>query len=365
MTILPFPRNKPVSSEVETTAEHIVLQPIVEAQATPRPTTVDDTWLSREYDQLAEEQLPLWKAEGLSQSRTLLAEADSLEPHASTERRIRDVQSQALDSACHAFTATNALAPYRRRKGGAPVMHWATKGTLLFADSVGISSALIWLGEEPMLAVMTSMGAATATVVAGSIGADLRHQHDKARRVVENPEDLDPPLRPFAHLFRPEPQRNRLMKLAGGIASAIAVTVATGIFALRSVVDEPMVGMVFGGIAAAIAAASFIESWAHADDIADHIDAARSSYQREQRSLQKLSRNGALRRHRHAASEAASIQAEYEARGEAAARRMTALKWGIYRRNPAVLGHGEASPTITPKQVGRVQRSSSESRMNA
>jgi hypothetical protein len=37
---------------------------------------------------------------------------------------------------------------------------------------------------------------------------------------------------------------------------------------------------------------------------------------------------------------ARSIQAEYQLRGQAAAKRVKSLGWRVQRRNPQVLGHG-------------------------
>lgn len=137
------------------------------------------------------------------------------------------------------------------------------------------------------------------------------------------------------------------------VSGAVAGTVACAIFALRASIEDPLVGLVFGGIAAAIAAASWIESFCYADAVADLIDNAEADHTRETARHQKLAASSALKGREQALAMSASIQTERDHRGTAAGHHMQALHYGILRRNPQMAGNG---PSAEPTVIGQTAR---------
>ena len=124
------------------------------------------------------------------------------------------------------------------------------------------------------------------------------------------------------------------------VALAIVLLLGLSVLALRAAI-EGLAGVVFGGLAMATALASFVNCWSFADDVADVIETS------GKRLLEALSlHRDARRTHRtisadaHAA-EAASIQSEYEMRGQAKALESAPLSTrgtGAIRRCSAMSG---------------------------
>lgn len=341
----------------EAVAEEIRLQRIDETAALPRPHDVVETWVEREYDELEAEQSPLWDAEGVSSSRPTQAEAAGLSiAAAGAKRRLEGNEALLQGAESRVLTTTNALAPFRRRPTKAAVWHYLTKSALFSGDTVGISSAAILLGELPLLAVLMSISAAAATITAGLTGAEVRDIRSRKRRLAMA-DSLTDEQKAFRHLFSPEDEGVRIVKSVVGASLTTALLIAFGILALRSTVEDLLVGVVFGAIAAAIAIASFIESYKYADEIADVIDTVGRDYKRALSLHAKLSRDGSWKRHEELVTEAQSIADENRSRGAAAQDHVRALKWSILRRNPGVAGHGTSEPIV---KLGRTRRVASD-----
>jgi len=160
-------------------------------------------------------------------------------------------------------------------------------------------------------------------------------------------------LLPYRHLFEVSDRSWPYVKALLWVSASVAGTIACAIFALRASIEDPLVGLVFGGIAAAIAAASWIESFSYADAVADLIDNAEADYTREAAAHQKLAASAALRSHGEALATATSIQAEQAHRAQAAGHHMQALLYGILRRNPQTAGNG---PAAEPTAIGQTTR---------
>lgn len=341
------------ASAADALAEQIALQRVDEAGATPQPNSVAKLWVSPEYDELRSEQHRLNDALGVEQSREATVEAAGLAPTASTEQWLLDGQRVVVETVRAAYvTVLAVLTPYRRRPPKAKRWHLLAKAAFLVGDIAGIATAAIWLGEIPAIAVIMALSAAAATVTAGLSGAEVRDIRDCIRRAVLLP-DLPDALLPYRHLFEAPDRAWPYVKALLWVSASVAGMVACAIFALRASIEDPLVGLVFGGIAAAIAAASWIESFGYADAVADLIDNAEADYAREAERQQRLASSTALQRHGEALATATSIQAEQSHRGTAAGHHMQALLYGILRRNPQTAGNGPASE---PPAIGQTTR---------
>lgn len=341
------------ASAADALAEQIALLRVDEAGATPQPNSVGKLWVSSEYDELTAEQRELHTAAGVEQSRETDVEAAGLAPAASTAQWLLDGHRAVVNIVTSTYvTALAVLTPYRRRPTKAKPWHLMAKAAFLVGDIAGIATAAIWLGEIPAIAVIMALSAAAATVTAGISGAEVRDVRDRIRRAVKDA-DLPPELAPYRHLFEAPDRGWPYVKALLWVSGAVAGTVACAIFALRASLEDPLVGLVFGGIAAAIAAASWIESFCYADAVADLIDNAETDHAREATRHQKLAASLALQRRGEAIATSGSIQAEQAHRAAAAGHHMQALHYGILRRNPQTAGNGPASE---PTLIGQTAR---------
>lgn len=341
------------ASAADEVAEQIALQRVDEAGATPQPESVAKLWVSPEYNKLDAEQHELFGALGVEQSREATVEAAGLAPAASTDQWLLDGQRVVVETVRATYVMVlTVLTPYRRRPPKAKRWHLLAKAAFLVGDIAGIATAAIWLGEIPAIAVIMALSAAAATVTAGLSGSEVRDIRDCIRRAVVLP-NLPEALIPCRHLFEVPDRAWPYLKALLWVSGSVAGTIACAIFALRASIEDPLVGLVFGGIAAAIAAASWIESFCYADAIADLIDNAEADHARETAKHQKLAASAALQRHGEALATATSIQAEQSHRGDAAGHHMQALLYGILRRNPQTAGNG---PAPEPSVIGQTTR---------
>ncbi len=342
------------ANEAETRAEQIALSRIDEVAAVTRPANLGDTYVELESEALEDEQPPLFDAAGLEASRNPAKEAAGLASAASAAERLLDGHLPILQAAQDRSVATHdALASFRRRPPNTQKWHYLTKAGLIVGDVTTLAGSFIWLGEEPILAVVMAVSAATATVTAGLSGTEVRDVRNRQRRA-RSFEELTEKQQQFAHLFEAPDQGWPFVKALSWVSVSVAGTIAASIFALRSSLEDPLVGLVFGGIAAAIAAASWIESYMYADDIADLLDNTDAGYQRETYRHERLAGSTTWQRREEALVEAESITAEHAKRGEAARHHMRSLRFGILRRNPQVVGHGPAAMERTA--IGQTAR---------
>lgn len=340
------------AAQAEGRAEQIALPRIDEAAALARPASIGNTYAELENRELEDEQPELFSATGAEASRAPKVEAAGLTLAAEAGKRLVDGHLPVLDAAQRRYVeTTDALASFRRRPAKSKLWHYLAKGALLIGDVTGIAGAAIWMGEMPAIAVVMAVSAATATVAAGLSGTEVRDVRNRARRAraVEDSSEMQQ----YAHLFEAPDHGWPFVKALTWVSVAAAGTIATAIFALRSVVEDPIVGLVFGGIAVAIGAASWIESYMYADDIADLLDNANADYEREVARHERLAASAPWRRREEALAESASIVTEHEHRGSAARHHLTSLRFGILRRNPQVVGHGPAPDSTVIGQTPR------------
>ncbi|WP_415137464.1 hypothetical protein [Microbacterium sp.] len=340
-----------LQSEAE--AAEVALQRIDEAAAVPRPSSIGSTYLELEREELELEQPEQFTALGIETARPLRAEAAGLALAAEAGRRLLDGHLPILTAAEERLVATTVvLSPHRRRAPKAKRWHYLAKTAFLCGDLAGVASAAIWLGEYPEIAVVMAIAAAAATVTAGLSGAEVRDLRARERRA--RPLDtLTEQERPFAPLFTAPDTGWPFVKALLWVSGAVASMIAVSVFALRASIEDPLAGAVFGGIAMAVAAASWIESYMYADEAADLIETAEADYARALARHQQLAGASAWRHRETVLAEAESVTAEHDHRGEAARRHLRALRFGVLRRNPQVVGHGPAAEHTAIGQTTR------------
>lgn len=329
-----------VAGDAAAAAEHITLQAADAASAVPRPKEVAHLWAEVEYDDLTSEQVALWESTAASETRRPGVARAGLELHATELAHAVTGSRELLDQSRMRLQQTlAALSSLRRRAVGSKRWYQLAKGLIFVGDLAGFAAAAMWLGEPPFIAITLAASAAVATVVAGLVGteySDMRRRKLRERA----PEDLTPEERPFAHLFTGTDSGAQIVKRVLLLSLATALTVGVGIGALRAAVDDPLVGVIFAGIAFAVAGGSFLVSYAGADEVADLIDLHQADYDTQQQNHLKLAADTSWQAWAEHSAEEASLREEFTARGDAATRQVQALKWRILRGNPSIAGHG-------------------------
>lgn len=340
-----------IAGENDALADGLLLPQAPDASALARPGMVDKLWVEREYTELEAEQDPAWAAAGREAARVAQVSAAGQQLAAASARSVVEGDLLVLQAAREfLLDAQVALAPYRRRGYGSKIWYQLAKAGFVLGDLAGFASAAIWLGEEIPLAITLAVSAATATVAAGFIGAevkDVRGREQRARPL----EELNERECRFPNLFTRPTSGGRVLGWVAKISAGTAGMIGLGIGTLRAVVDDPLVGIVFGGIALAVAGGSFLVSYAGADEVADLIDQTEHDYKKAYTRHLALASSPVWRQHARSLAEAESLLAEHELRGRAAGDHLRALKWRVLRQNPHVAGHGTAASS-----VGRITR---------
>ena len=282
-----------------------------------------------ELDAFGREQAPLWEAEGLAESRDSFVEYRSLRsPHRSLRRVVASDMQLVRGAQQRLLGTSETLAPFVRRRPEQKLWYYSRTGLLLLGDVAGQAGAQIYYGEVPELALIQSLAAGASVVTAGLLGAEIKQLRSAAGEALGADRS---PGRP-------------LLMCAGAVGTLISL----GIFGLRTAVEDPLAGMVYGALAAGVAIASFISSYAYADPAADAIDAAERAYAKAVKRQLALAGHPGRRSADAAAAMVASIREEHVARGVAAEVAHEGLKHRVLRRNPGIAGH---SPAGQPEPV--------------
>lgn len=346
MPTIPFLARKRSARPVRPSAgaapqpEGVRLIPVESASATVRPDVIGTTYLESAHDASAVEQEHLFTAEGEVASRAEAATAKSLAyVVGETKSSVTRAKSAAEKAAARHEQVREQLGPYVRRKATSSRGYMLRTTALILGDITGLSGAGIALGEHPVLAVAQAISAGTATVTAGLAATQLRHAQQAAERQTD---DLPDALTPYRHLFTGPAKNARLHAVVYLVGALIVLLVSVGIFALRTTIEGPISGLTFGGLAAAIALASFINSWHHADAVADLVESAHNEALRDDRRHRRLASTKMIRRAEHAGAQEKSIVSEHHHRGLAAAAHIEADKYRALMASPDVVGHGPA-----------------------
>jgi len=304
--------------------------------------------VEQEIDAFGREQIPLWTAEGIVAAREAYVEKERLEAQHWSASHITDRDMDLVDitrrAARHAHAA---LGPFARRKGDQKIWFMARTGLLFVGDVVGQAGAQIYVGEVPELALIQSLAAGAAVVTAGLVGSEVKDLRNSAKRKL--PEDrLNKAQRKLPHMFNGEEQGKHIVKAMIYTAGAVGCLVSGGIVGLRSFVDSPVAGLIYGCIASGVAVASFISSYVYSDDAADAIDNADRAYDKAVKRQLGFSAIEVRSRAAKAGALYTSIKDEHTFRGEAAQIAHEGLKHRVLRRNPGVTGH---SPAEHPEPV--------------
>lgn len=342
------------AADADAVAEAVALPRVDEVGAAARPNDVGEFYVEEEYRELAREQTESHAALGEEISRPFEVSAAGLQLAADTDAALTEGQAGLVERARARYAETmEALSPFVRRPPKAELPHYATKAGLFIGEGLGLFGAMLWLGEVEWVAAVMGLSVATATLTAGLSGAEVKDLRGRALRR-RDPEDLTDAQSRYPHLFAGPDSGWAYVKAILYVSVSVALTLAVTIGTLRGVVDDPVVGVVFGAIGIAVAGASFLDSYAYADEVADLISRARRTLAAEEKLLGIRARSTAWQQRAAAQAEAVSVGREHEQRGLAAATHMRALLARILRGNVSVAGHGRATePTVIGQTTRR------------
>lgn len=337
-----------IAHEANDVAAEVSYLPVDCAEAQPRPASVSSLWHEEEYDALGEEQEQLFGAGGELEARSAAQRAAEATVEYDATNTILAVRKKALENlSVQQADVHENLSGYVRRGPHAEAKYWATMILLLLADIVGVSGAVMWLGEPIMLALLQGIGTGVAAVTSGLVGREIGDLQLSRRRAA-CADSLPTRYAHLAWMFSERDAGSTITKAMIWVAATVALLLSTGILLLRGSTDGAASGLVFGLLALAICLASVINNYHYADVVADHLKMLEIEVKKAERAVDKLGKSPVFKEHDAAKAEDTSIRAEYSAHGVAARKHFQALKAAISRLNPAVAGHGAApAPTAT------------------
>lgn len=320
---------------VEAEATRLLLVDEVHALANP-PV---DLWVTKRHDHLAVQQKHLWAAKGEEVARELQATADGLSLVADAQAELIQLQRVKVKRRQEwADEAHRLLDPYSVRPRFDTARYYTAQAFLFGGDVAGGTGAAIALGEFWWLALVQMLAVGAAGVCIGLLAADVKRVRDRRSRGANHVPDGMPSH--FAHLFStPDPGEPvvRWVLLAALIALLL---IAGAIAALRSVIDGPGVGLVFGGWAAAVVLGSAANAYFHGSEIDDVLD----NYDRRLDDAIETARQQwewtEVRQRADLAFRAGSLRKEAGLRGAAAAEEVTAASLKVLENNPTAAGNG-------------------------
>jgi hypothetical protein len=323
-------------------ADAISIPRIDESGAAPRPPEIGlgQSYPEHEYEALADEQQELWPAEGERKARPFQVRASRFDRSTeATDFLLAQNKKEVQEAQADYQHAARTLTAHVRREPGAKLRYWICWIALWFGDTAGVWSAAVINGDIVYVAFGQAFAAGLAAACAGLVGAELKHlQMARARR--RDPDALTEDEKRYQRLFAGGDQGIGIVKLIGFLSATVVALLAVGIFSLRTSIEGSSSGLTFGVLAAATAIGSVLLGYSAADEVADLLATMAKRVHRAERRHLNLADTWAAKTNAVATETARSIRAEYQLRGQAAARRVESLSWRVLRRNPQVFGHG-------------------------
>lgn len=320
-------------------ADAVVLDQSDKVVCLPRPSGMGVIYVEQEYHARADEQELAWSAEGEREARRYQRQARGCDGECEASNVVlSESETEMREAHANLRHATRVLGPHVCRQLGAKLRYWLWP-LLWFGDTAGIWAAAVIHGEIVYIAFGQALAVGLAAVCAGLVGGELKDlRMARARR--RDPESLSEDELPYRRLFTGTDDGLAIVKLIGFLSLTVVMLLGIGIFALRSGIEGGLSGLAFSLFAAATAIASGLLGYSTADEVADLLAAMAKRARRAEKRHLKLAAGSPLKVRAEAEEAARSIQAEYQLRGQAAAKRMESLVWRVLRRNPHVAGHG-------------------------
>lgn len=338
-------------------AENVHLErPESTSGMTVRPSNAS-SYVEQEFEHYGDEQFLKHEANGVREARPSREQAAAVEYEATrAEERAKANQARFEQVQADHDHAWHWLLPFVRRAPGGHRLYLTWFVLLGLGDAAGVFGAALMWGELVPVALGQALASGAAAVAAGWVGADVRERRDAdARARLASSGDLsDDLIGRYPSLFVPTERERSTYELTLAVAVVIVICLASAIFALRAAVEASLLaGVIFGGLAAATALGSFVNSWRHADQVSDLLERYSLRYGMAAGEHERLVNHPAPAERDGSKIRAVQIEAEHQILGLAAKQGVLALQQGVLRRNPHVFGHGQSERRNAPTPVGR------------
>lgn len=258
-------------------------------------------------------QVAEYAATASSAVREILAEARARRFEAVQQAKARRLMLESYRAALQRQAdAQRILGPHVRYSGRTGRTFWIT--LFLIGDAAGMTLALTYGGESPVVAAIMALAVGAAVVVCGKTGEDLRRES-----LIKNLEfSEDPETKRFVDAVfgvnSSSQKMNRRVLYAFVAASSFA---GIAITVYRSVEESLGVGLAFGLWALLIGAGSFAASWVYYDPAKSYINLTEYAVDDAER-IWRSTEIDAIEDHNAGVEAARHIIGEHRQRAEAA-----------------------------------------------
>lgn len=348
---------KPKLGNLNRYAEQIEIPGVSGASGMSVRTRGTRAHVENEFNEYADEQFDKHEANGVRESRSAREQAAAVDYRArEAEARVEANKPRLEAAQADRDHAVHWLLPFTHRPAGGHRLYLMWFAVLMLGDAAGVFGASVMWGELIPVATGQALASGAAAVAAGWVGADVRERRDadtRARMATTGdlPDDL---VGRYPSLFIEPGHERSTYKLTLVVALVIVICLGSAIFALRTAVEgSTLAGFMFGGLAAATALGSFVNSWRHADAIADLLDRVDQAYRVALGEHERLLADPAPGQRDAALMSAERIETQHLLLASAAKHGVLALLHGVLRRNPQVFGHGVIEGTQEPPRMSR------------
>lgn len=278
-------------------------------------------------------QVAEYAAHASSAVREILSEARARRFEAVQQAKARRLMLESYRAALQRQAdAQRILGPHVRYSGRTGKTFWIT--LFLIGDAAGMTLALTYGGESPLVAAIMAIAVGAAVVVCGKTAGDLRRES-----LIKNLEySEDPETKRFVDaVFGTNAEGQRLNRrvlyafVAASLLAGIAITV------YRSVEESVGVGLAFGLWALLIGAGSFAAAWVYYDPAKSYISLTEYAVDEAER-IWRSTEIDAIEDHNAGIEAARHIVGEHRQRAEAAWNMSIATAMATMAANSDIIG---------------------------
>lgn len=286
-----------------------------DADTVPKVELAEDSVLHVCAQYLAEgrAQVAEYAASASAAVRGLLAEARARRFEAVQQAKARRIMLESYQAALkRQAVAQKILGPHVRFAGNTGKNLWIL--LFMLGDAAGMTLALTYGGESPVIAAIMALAVGAAVVVLGKIGEDLRRESFQKSLEFEGDQESERMVEAVFGLGERSRMLNRSVMWVFLCASALA---GIAITVYRAYEETLLVGIAFGLWAMLVGAGSFAASWFYFDPAKTYIALTQNAVD-DAESIWRDTEIDAIEEHNAAIEAAKHIIAEHRQRAEAA-----------------------------------------------
>jgi hypothetical protein len=313
-----------------------------EAKAVPRPNTVGELYVEKEYEELAGAQPDAFDANGTAEAMPAAKQTaglgyDACEATGSSTR----ASSEAKDVSARSKLARNVLGPHMRRAGRTKLI----KNLITFGQFGGeagaVYGAITHFGEKPMYALFQGISVAATAVVLGFVGREFKHlQAARTRQLPAS--ELTAEQKVFYSFFNGYKGAVQIVLLVGLACMLGTLLIGMGISELRNGTQGHEAAVAWFCFALALGIGSFANYYHAADEVADYLENTDRASENAEKKAETARQAPVIKQHAEAEAEHDAIMHRNISEGKAAAKNVLAKLWKVLSANFGVAGHGTA-----------------------